>query len=439
MGINQRSIDTVRGARLDDLHTRPLYSSYCFARIPGTIQAVLAGQPDQGDQSVQADSALPSDVLGELDGQYEQVITIVIDAFGWRFVEPLLKSGAPFLNAFGDKGVVSLLTSQFPSTTSAHMTTFHSGLPVGQTGVFEWFYYEPLVDRMIVPLLYSYAGEEQPELFKTIKAPPEKLYPTRTIHQALAEIGVRSFCYQSQDYARSTYSRTMLQGAQIVPFKSYTEALVNLTDSVLNSPDKTHHFLYIDVIDTLLHRYGPGAPQVAAETGIMLTALEKFLHQGLSGRAKRTLLLVSADHGQIEVDPGRTLYLDQLDPSLADLMRTDKRGQALVPGGSSRDMFVYVKPGRIDEAYARLTALLAGQAEVRRVPDLIAQGYFGIPGANNPSPAFLSRVSDLVILPRPGQMVWWYGDGRYEQKFRGHHGGLTSQEMEIPLLALGYR
>ena len=30
----------------------------------------------------------------------------------------------------------------------------------------------------------------------------------------------------------------------------------------------------------------------------------------------------------------------------------------------------------------------------------------------------------------------WYEPGKFEQKYYGHHGGLTPQEMEIPLLAL---
>jgi hypothetical protein len=50
----------------------------------------------------------------------------------------------------------------------------------------------------------------------------------------------------------------------------------------------------------------------------------------------------------------------------------------------------------------------------------------------------LQRVADLVILPYNGETVWWYEKGRYEMLFYGHHGGLTPNELEIPLLALAY-
>jgi hypothetical protein len=49
-------------------------------------------------------------------------------------------------------------------------------------------------------------------------------------------------------------------------------------------------------------------------------------------------------------------------------------------------------------------------------------------------PAFRARAGDLVILPYRGETVWWYEKNKFEQRFRGHHGGLTKEEMEIPLL-----
>ena len=52
--------------------------------------------------------------------------------------------------------------------------------------------------------------------------------------------------------------------------------------------------------------------------------------------------------------------------------------------------------------------------------ELVEQGFFG---ADAPSTAFWSRVGNLVILPAAGETVWWYDEGHFEMKFRGHHGG----------------
>jgi hypothetical protein len=40
------------------------------------------------------------------------------------------------------------------------------------------------------------------------------------------------------------------------------------------------------------------------------------------------------------------------------------------------------------------------------------------------------RVGDLVLLPYAGESVYWREPGKFEQKFYGHHGGLTPLEMD---------
>ncbi|MCX7938993.1 MAG: hypothetical protein N2545_06100, partial [Thermoflexales bacterium] len=63
---------------------------------------------------------------------------------------------------------------------------------------------------------------------------------------------------------------------------------------------------------------------------------------------------------------------------------------------------------------------------------LIEAGLFG----PEPTTVFLERVGNLVVLPAPGETVYIFEKDRFEQKYYGHHGGLSPQEMEIPLIAL---
>ena len=63
---------------------------------------------------------------------------------------------------------------------------------------------------------------------------------------------------------------------------------------------------------------------------------------------------------------------------------------------------------------------------------LLPFGFFGHSVSEN----LRSRIGNLVILPYYGESVWWYEKNRFDQNMLGHHGGLTREEMEIPLLAL---
>ena len=101
----------------------------------------------------------------------------------------------------------------------------------------------------------------------------------------------------------------------------------------------------------------------------------------------------------------------------------------LVPAGSPRDMFLYIKDERLDEAQAFLAKRLDGKADVVKTDSLIADGYFG----TEISSRFRERVGNLVILTYRYESVWWYEKDKFEQKHYGHHGGLTPQEMETIL------
>ena len=126
--LNTTSLSAVQSSTFSQRFIQPLYASYCFANIPQTIMYLLTGQ---------GSSALPLDVFGKLPTKYDKVILFFVDAFGWRFFERYAEKYA-FLKTVLDAGVVSKMTSQFPSTTAAHATCIHTGLDVGQSGVYEW-------------------------------------------------------------------------------------------------------------------------------------------------------------------------------------------------------------------------------------------------------------------------------------------------------------
>ena len=356
------------------------------------------------------------------------MVFFLVDGFGWRFVERF--QDAPFIKRLAHHGKVEKLTSQFPSTTAVHVTTIHTGLPVGESGVFEWFYYEPQLDRMIAPLLFSFAGDKDRDTLKTAGADVKRLFPVGTFYTDLKKLGVESHVFGVRDYTPSTYSNAVMQGATLQGFKTLAEALVNLGLLIEKQTVPTYAYMHFDKIDSLCHEYGPTAPQTEAEIEAFLLVMEHFFTRIFAGR-KRVLFMMTADHGASDTDPQTTIFLN-IDPRFAGIerfLKTNRNGDLLVPAGSPRDMFLYVKDELLDEAQAFLASRLNGKAEVAKVSELIAEGYFG----PTISDEFRARVGNLVILPYLHESVWWYVKDKFEQNYYGHHGGLTPQEMEIAL------
>ena len=385
---------------------KPRYDEGGFAGIPERVKAAFAS------------------------GSYDAVVLFLVDGFGWRFFERF--QDAPFLKRIAKHGQIEKLISQFPSTTAAHVTTIHTGWNVGQSGVYEWIYYEPQLDAMITPLLFSYAGARYRNELTSTGIHPPLLYPRGHFYPELKKSGVNPYVFGLREYTPSTYSDVVMAGAEQHSFKTLSEALVNLGLLLEEESHPTYVHLYFDKIDTLAHEYGPAAPQTEAEIETFLLMMEHYFERVFKGR-KRILFLMTADHGQCEVDPQTTIYLnrDPLFTGVERFLETNRRGQLLVPAGSPRDMFLYIKDGMLDETQSFLAPRLEGKADVVKTEFLIENGYFGA----EVSLRFRERVGNLVILPYRYESVWWYEKDKFEQRFYGHHGGLTAQEMETVLYA----
>ena len=382
---------------------KPRYDESGFAGIPDRIKAAFAS------------------------GNYDAVVLVLVDGFGWRFFERF--QDAPFLKRMARQGRVEKLTSQFPSTTAAHLTTIHTGWNVGQTGVHEWIYYEPVADAIIAPLLFSYSGLWERDLLKSTGIHPSLIYPRGMFYPELKTMGVKPYVFGIREYTPSTYSNAVMEGAELRAFKTLSEALINVGLLLEQQTQPAYVYLYFDRIDMLGHEYGPGAPQTEAEIETFLLIMENYFERVLKG--KRILFLMTADHGQTEIDPRTTIFLNTnvQFAGIERFLKTNRKGQLLVPAGSPRDMFLYIKDDLLEEAHSFLTPRFEGRADVVKTEFLIGNGYFG----PDVSSRLRERVGNLVILPYRYESVWWYEKSKFEQRFYGHHGGLTAEEMEIVL------
>lgn len=422
--LNTASLKAVNQSKFSQRFIKPCYGSYCFSHLPATITSLLTGT---------SSASLPATILQGLPSRYDQVVFLFIDGFGWHLFKRYAER-YPFLKTALADGVVSKLTSQFPSTTAAHVTCIHTGLDVGQSGVYEWYYYEPLVDNIISPLLFSYADDKvMRDSLKRASIPATSFFPRQTFYQSLHNLGVTSHIFQFQAYTPSTYSDIVFRGANIHPYATLPEALDQLAAQLL-APQTTpaYYFLYFDRIDTVSHNYGPASPQIEREINTFMHHIEQF-YQRVAAHAPRTLLMMSADHGQVAVNPRTTYYLNEQLPQLSRYLKINHQGRLLVPAGSPRDMFLHVREPYIDDAIHLLRKHLADKAEIYPVSELIEQQFFGL---QTPSQTLRARLGNVVILPYKYETVWWYEQSKFDMHFQGHHGGLTAEEMEIPLLAL---
>jgi predicted AlkP superfamily pyrophosphatase or phosphodiesterase len=312
--------------------------------------------------------------IAALTGEHERVAVVLLDAFGWEFVQR--HADHPFLRRLQ----IEPVDSQFPSTTTAHVTTLYTGLPVEQHGLYEWHVYEPRLDRIIVPL--PFVGAEGLD--------PRELVPGPTFFERLE---VPSFVLQQSTIWPSKYGSAAFAGAEVRAFERLDEAAAQLG----TRPGLT--YVYWDRIDAVGHRHGPASERFDQEARAALDALEAV---------RDTLIVVTADHGQIGV--GEIDYLDELWPPLLDHLRYE------MPAGSARDCFLHVRDP--ETVVGELSAVLGERAEVRPARELFPHA----------GPRLLERLADVCVLPAPGRMAWLRSHPSHQLSFKGHHGGRTPEE-----------
>lgn len=352
--INENSLQAVAASNFSKHFCQPLYASYCFSRIPATIEALFTEKTDH---------SLPEDTYES--GSYDHVILLLIDAFGWRFWEQF-RGQLPALQKFEQQGIVSKLTSMFPSTTAAHITCINTGLLPSQAGIYEWFIYEPKLNDIIAPLPFSFAGDHDPG---TLPLNPKELFPQTTLYQRLSDKGIKCSAFQTHSIIDSPYSQAVLDGAERHGYKTPKQAFEKILSTLKG---KTYSFFYYGDIDAIGHRRGIHSPDFEHGTQKIFGEIDHFL-QSLP---PKTAVILTADHGMIDVNPKQTYYLNKKVPNLEKYLLFGRRNKPLAPAGSCRDFFLHAHPESLSELKEVLSFILKERGEVYKTEELLEIGLF---------------------------------------------------------------
>jgi hypothetical protein len=136
-------------------------------------------------------------------------------------------------------------------------------------------------------------------------------------------------------------------------------------------------------------------------------------------------ILVCADHGFVDADPGQRVEVDDhpfLEATLARPLC-----------GEQRVAYAYIQPDKREAFEAYLRNELAERVTLVESRHAIEAGWFG-PG--EPHPKLAARVGDYILLMQGRGTIkdWMPGEKRYT--LVGVHGGVSEQEMLVPLMVV---
>ena len=329
--------------------------------------------------------------------------------------------GDGFLQRFGAGSAlladrVQRLSSVFPSTTASAVTTTLTGLAPRSHGLNGWFVNDPQSGGVLAALpLHSRAGHRLPADADLLR----RLFPYPSLFQQRKR---RAVAVLPASIADSQFSRHHCRGARVLPYLDVD----HLVDSVSAAARALHrqgggfiHAYYPD-FDAISHHHGSLSREAQAAFQ-QVDATYRRLSHALAGN--HTTLVVSADHGFIDSPPARFVRLDAW-PEVMDMLAGPLWGER-------RAAFLRLRPGMQPAFAAWAERELAGVACLVESPALLAAGLFGH-GPDHPQLA--QRLGSHVLLMEPGWTLWDPRQGESVPDMLGVHGGLSADEMWVPLI-----
>ncbi len=410
--IHHDILQEIKKKQQDGSFIYPDYGRYSISEIPPTVLSFF-GIPTSR-------ATLSFDCLKNRDKKIENLLFFFIDGFAYdHYVE--YEKSLPFFRTLGEAAHIYPLTSVFPSTTSAALTCLQTGFTPQEHGLVEWTLFLEELDRI------SYGT------LKELEIDPKMLYDGPTLYETLREHGVTPYVFTYEAYMPSPYSLAIQKGAEVVTFKNLTDLFPKLLQTLEKATGPHYFFVYWGDVDSTEHIFGPKSTEHVEELKKVAQALETEFKEKLTPAvAAKTLMLVSSDHGQANIQNEDIIYLNSyLDLENSYLQTVSKK--VIVPTGAPHDVFLHIDNSKVPYILDYLRKELKGKAEVITTAEARTRGLFGL---NTPSARFLKRIGDILILPYEGYHIWYQHTPDYYWHQLGIHGGLSRQEMLVPFVVI---
>ncbi len=407
--IEEQLLGRVNPLRQGQSVVFPDYRGYCISNIPSLIESLLG----LGD--------CPSP-LGKLAAQYDgydRIVFLILDGFGYRKAKALFREFPNCaLKHLSETGQQIPLTSVYPSTTVAALTSLSTGLTPLEHGMIGYRLYLQETASITNMIRFSTIGTPRNDSAFDIGLDRDTLIPLPTVHEKFATLGISTHAVLPAHIAQSGLSTALYRGCTNLHSAASLAHMFVKTREILRSRNgKTFVSLYWPSMDTIAHGLGPDSESYRAE----FCAVDDAIGRGLVGQLDDTLLIVTADHGFVSMKPEDYVLLD----AQFDAART----LLLPPVGEPRASYLYARQGAVDTIRRAFETPREDGLVCIESRQLIETELLGI---NTPHSQIANRIGDLALLSTGKRGVFQdYPDAAI---LAGMHGGLTEDEMLVPLI-----
>jgi predicted AlkP superfamily pyrophosphatase or phosphodiesterase len=352
-------------------------------------------------------------------------IILVTDSVGYNlFSSFMLKE--KWIKKVLKNAKISKITSTFPPTTTTALASIVSGMHPGEHGLVGYTMLLREFGLIANMIDFSPVFDTRRDLLVNAGLNIDEFLGGKTIFERLGEEGIESYVITKFYLRNSALSKLLHNGAkEVTGYFSISDLFTLLrrhVDKVRGKESVT--FAYWEAVDTLSHVYSPISEEVYVELKLFFkTFYEDFL---LKIKKSNISLIIIGDHGHTNLNEN-----DYIDAN--NLLRFLR----LPPAGSSRATYLYIKKNA-DEVISFIKKKYKAKLVPVKANELIKKGLLGKMSKGLRGEEIENRIGDVVVLSKKHAALRYIYRKRQDEEMvlRGHHGGLTDDEMFVPLIQL---
>lgn len=337
--------------------------------------------------------------LNELDiilkNNYKNVIFLILDCLGTKILENNLSE-----KSILKTNLVTNVTSVFPPTTAAATSAIHSGLSPLENGWIGWMPYFKEHNRMIE----LFTGKDfytKEKIFDVSKS--DITY--KTIYEKICDVN------KNINFHKVFSVKVDADGAT-----TFEELCDRIKDNCNNESRNLISAYWIEP-DHTIHYNGINSNNVKKVLGNIDENLQKLIDS-----LENSVIVITADHGAVDV---KEIYINEI-KEIDDCL-------ALPPSIESRFVSFFIKKGMKNKFKNALKKYFKDKYILYTKQQFLNEGLLG---KGEQHKRINDYLGDYILIINSELNIRYSLDGKRDNSHLADHGGITADEMLVPLIVL---
>lgn len=342
----------------------------------------------------------------ELQKEYKNVVFIILDGMGEHILTPISPKG------YFKQHELECVTSVYPSTTTAALTTYYSGKTPYETGWISWSQYFKEYGRAIDMFSHkeSYKGED----IKGAKIDVFKEIVNYTpIFEQIEKASPNVKAYELEPTYSDKRAKRSIRADNI-------DEIIENIEMLCEDTGEKFILAYCENPDGLLHKFGTDSEEVKN----FIKETEQKIEKMCEKLDEDTIVIISADHGHKNIEKVYTM-LDY--PEIQECL-------ILPPSLESRTVAFWVKEDMKNQFEERFNSVFGEEFLLMAKEEFLQKNLLGFGKKHPKIDDFIGNYIAMSTSSSIIRIETFLAEGKPVKK--STHCGLTKEEMEVPVIVI---